>query len=226
MLKQKGYQVLRENILEMKSKMNGENIRLGNKTIFTRPHFLSEEDWQELFDFRINEFRDQDHLKSTFLNANHSEKTAIINTFILNNSKELWEESLIDIGIRNFLNHAISVQREYHMNLFSQTYQDNISFYDGYFRTIQLILNHLDTYKDNIKYIEYLDLHLTNDEKILIFMNVARGGDMTVKMREQLKKYNILESLSNNKYSLLIPFNNDSDENYLYHINKMLSVKD
>lgn len=189
-----------------KKAQNSSNL-FGEKILITNPECLNDEIWKKFFaEADGNKYKDFKILKKKFLNADQESRHKILDEDIYQEYNEEYESLLKEIFMKYFYLQSEEYYSIYYAHL-SKPYLDKyIVFFDSYYRSISMILKHIDSIKDNQFYSDYFIDNLTTHEKIMIWVAVA-ARRFRKESRERIKKISLLDSISDIKGIRVAPTN-------------------
>lgn len=217
-----GYNILSYFLKKIRQNLNNRLAEFGRRIFIYHPELISDADYKSIYKhFNDEIYSDYHKLKNIFINSNLEDRDEIFQNGMLQyqmDDDESFENAMRRIGISNF--YAIPVNKDFRFynNSINELIKANTSFFDGYFKTLELILNHIHHNNDEAFYINYLRGNLTTIEKAIIFLYLG-----TYRNKEHMNgliiKYELLDDLAT---VVGIKIGSPTKDEYIEHIHKYL----
>ncbi len=220
---EKGFAILEYVFAEMISKAEKSTKIFGKQILLLNPECLDDEIWIKLYnEVKKQEYKDFTIFKDTFLMADEGSRKIIFDRDFDHEFYERYEsEDLDNILSEIFMKYFYDQSNEYFFKYYNHItrpfFNKHIVFFDSYFRSISMILKHIDSNKDNEFYLEYFKDNLTTHEQLIIWLAVA-SKRFSTESQKRIKKFNLLSTISTIKGIKIAPTND-----YNKHIIQRLS---
>jgi hypothetical protein len=123
---------------------------------------------------------------------------------------------LSEIFMKYFYDQSDEYYSQYYNYITRPFFNKHVVFFDSYFRSISMMLKHIDSIKDNEFYIEYFTDNLTTYERLIIWFAVA-SKRFSDESRGRIKKINLLSTISTIKGIKIAP-TNDYDKHIIQRL--------
>jgi hypothetical protein len=219
---EKGFAILEYIVAEMISKAEKASKSFGKQILLKNPQCLDDEIWNKLYrEVKKQEYQDLAIFKDVFLMADEENRKIIYDRDF---DHEYYEYShsddfvniLSEIFMKYFYDQSDEYYSQYYNYITRPFFNKHVVFFDSYFRSISMILKHIDSIKDNDFYIEYFTDNLTTHERLIIWSAIA-SKRFSNESRSRIKKFNLLNIISTIKGIKIAP-----TDNYDKHINQRL----
>lgn len=220
---EKGFAILDYIVAEMVNKAEKSSKIFGREILLFNPEYLDDEIWIKLYkEVKKKEYLDVNTLKDTFLMADvENRKTIYYRDFDHDYYESYQSEDLDKILSEIFMKYFYDQSDEYYLKYYNYITRPflnkHVVFFDSYYRSISMILKHIDSIQDNKFYLEYFIDNLTTHERLIIWFAVA-SKRFSIESRERIKKFNLLSTISTIKGIKIAPTND-----YNKHIIQRLS---
>jgi hypothetical protein len=219
-----GYNILTLFIKKIRRNLERQTSDVGRKIFITHPEVIPDSDYKRIYPHFDDEiFINPQKVKEAFLNTQPQDREDIFSNGLLQyqmHDGESFENGLREIALSNFY----KVPAKNHLNFYYGGFRDlmnsNASFFDGYFKTLELILNHIHQNNNDVFYINYLKGNLTTIEKSIIFLYLGCFKNKP-QMNGLIIKYGILDDLS---YVRGVKIGNPTAAEFLEHIKNHLKT--
>lgn len=153
--------------------------------------------------------------KSDYLQADYDERYRIFNY----DTNDNFNEVVKNLIISKFYSLPTVHIRGFYQNIISDLVRGNTSFFDGYFKTLDLIMNHIEQSDNPQFYIDFLKGNLTASEKIIMLLYVGSYKNNT-SLEKKITKFEIMESLVSIKG---IKIGSITEDEYKSHIKILMN---
>jgi hypothetical protein len=219
----KGFAILEYIVAEMINKAERSSIIFGRQILLLNPECLDDEIWAKLYkEVKKQEYQELTIFKDVFLMANEENRKIIYDRDFDHEYYEAFQSDdlaniLSEIFMKYFYDQSDEYYSQYYNYITKPFLNKYIIFFDSYYRSISMILKHIDSNKNNEFYLEYFIDNLTTHERLIIWFAVAskRFGDES---RGRIKKFNLLSTISTIKGIKIAP-----TDDYNKHIIQRLS---
>lgn len=214
-----GYNVLSYFTNKIDKNINAKMIFFSKRMFLNCPEVFSDLDFEVIFDHVSSRevFPTYTKFKEDYLKADYHERYRIF--AFHSDSEESLSATLKELIITKFYSLPISNVRGFYQNVLAELIKENSSFFDGYFKTLNLIMDHIDKMENSEFYISFLKGNLTTSEKIIILLYVGSYNNNT-DLEKKIYKHEIVNSLINVKG---VKIGNITEEDYKEHIQKLLT---
>jgi hypothetical protein len=220
---EKGFAILEYIVTEMISKAEKSSIVFGRQILILNPECLDDEIWIKLYkEVEKKEYPNLTIFKDVFLKADEENRKIIYDQdfdheFYENLQSDDLNNILSEIFMKYFYDQSDEYYSQYYNHITRPILNKHFVFFDSYYRSISMILKHIDSIKDNEFYLEYFIDNLTTHELLIIWFAVAskRFGNES---RGRIKKFDLLSKISTLKGIKIAPTND-----YNKHIIQRLS---
>lgn len=216
--KESGYAILDYIIDEINKTHPKHNPMFGRYIILINPECLSDDMWKLFFNEIDGEkYVSFESLKNEFLNANNDTRNKILSEDIVDiqyNSQ--YDNFILKVFTTYFYEQSQEFYDTYYSYVVDRFFKKYIIFFDGYYKSIAMILKHIDSITDNKFYVDYLIDNLTTYEKVIIWLAASKKR-FGVDSSKRILKFGILESLND-----LTGIQAVYVRNYYDHISKRL----
>ncbi len=214
--REKGYAIL-DYIIEEIDKTHNLNSKIfGEYILINNPECLSDEIWNVFYkQLEESVFESSNVLKREFINADLNYREEIVNDKVSYNDigkNEIFTNLEREIFNLYFYKQDNAFFDIYYNHIYIKFFDKYKVFFDAYFKSVSMILKHIDSAEKPEFYKDYLNDNLTNFEKTIIWMAASdhRFGKLS---RERIFKFDILLALENTK-----GINAVENTNYYPHI--------
>lgn len=219
---EKGFAILEYIIAEMTSKAEKSSKIFGKQILLLNPECLDDEIWIKLYkEVKKQEYQNLTIFKDVFLKADEEKRKTIYmqdfdHEYYENFQSDDLDNILSEIFMKSFYDQSDEYYSRYYSYITKPFLNKHIVFFDSYYRSIAMILKHIDSIKDNEFYLEYFIDNLTTHEVLIIWFAVAskRFGNES---RRRIKKFNLLSKISTLKGIKIAP-TNDYDKHIIQRL--------
>lgn len=213
-----GYNILTYFLKVIRRNLEKEISSVGRNMFIKYPELIPDSDYERIYPhFNDEIFINSKKVKEEFLKKPIEEREYIFSEGLLEFQMfdgESFEHALKEIAKVNFYNVPTKNHLHFYFRSFKELLNSNTSFFDGYFKTLELIINHIHKNDNDEFYINYLKGNLTTIEKILIFLYLGCYKHKP-NLNSLIIKYEILNDLSS---VVGIKIGNPTKDEYLEHI--------
>lgn len=216
--KESGFAILDYIIDEINKNHPKYNSMFGRYIVLTNPECLSDDMWKLFFnEIDGNKYNSFESLKKEFINGNNNQRNKILSEDVVDIQYNTgYDDFILKIFTTYFYEQSQEFYDTYYNYIINRFFQKYIIFFDGYYKSISMILKHIDSITDNKFYLDYLIDNLTTYEKVIIWL-AASMRRFSKDSSRRILKFGILESLNN-----LTGIQAVYVTNYYEHISKRL----
>lgn len=216
----KGYAILEYIVGEVNKKNTYHSSLFGKNILLTNPSCLNDNIWEKIYnEIDGNKFKNWKEVKKKFLESDENERELIINDIT---KYEEYDDEFFKIKIEifntYFYDQSLDFFNKYYNYSFKKLFSSYIVFFDSYYRSIKMIMKHIDSIENVEFYKNYLNDNLTTYEKLIIWMAIS-SGKFGVESKQRILKFEILSTLNNVQGIKAV-----RNPNYYEHIKKILNA--
>jgi len=219
-----GYNILTFFLKQIRRNLEKQTPTNGRNIFITHPELIPDSDYKRIYPHFDDEmFINPQKVKEAFLNSLPENREDIFSNGLLQfqmHNGESFENGLREIALSNFYKVPAKTHLNFYYSGFKDLLNSNASFFDGYFKTLELILNHIHQNNDDIFYVNYLKGNITTIEKSIIFLYLGCFKNKP-QMNDLIIKYGILDDLSSVRG---VKIGKPSVVEYLEHIKSHLKT--
>ncbi|WPR70742.1 hypothetical protein SLW70_12480 [Flavobacterium sp. NG2] len=220
---EKGYTILQYIVSETVSKAEKSSILFGIQILIFNPEIIADEIWIKLYkEVKKKAYPDFTIFKNAFLLADEESRKLIYERDFDHEFYEYSQYKDLDIILSEiFMKYFYEQSDEYYLKYYNYITKPFLNkyyvFFDSYYRSISMILKHIDSIEDNKFYLEYFIDSLTTYELLLIWFAVA-SKRFSDESRQRIKKFNLLSTITTIKGIKIAP-SNDYGKHIIQRLN-------
>jgi hypothetical protein len=179
----KSYETLKYLVTKLSNEIETKCVGLGRKLLCNMPEKIDSLYYEKILQAKYSNYftdftSEIEALRTDLININENERWEVIKKYVggVGSESEKQHAALRTLGSVYF--YKIEFE-EFRSDIYSSVFylNDNNygSFYDGYFKNLQFIIDFIQQSKSYTTYTEYLIAQLTRYEKVFIFYYLASG---------------------------------------------------
>lgn len=212
-----GYSILSYFLKRIRKNISIDMEGFSKKLFLNNPDVFTDGDFDEMYKHIVYEniFPTLEEFKSGYLQGDKDEKYRIFE-YDTNDNFDVTIKKLI---ISKFYDLPITHIRGFYYKIISELVRENTSFFDGYFKTLDLIMDHIEKSDSAEFYINFLKGNLTTSEKIIILLYVGSYKNNTY-LEKKIFKFGIINSLI---YVRGVKIGDVTEDEYKKHIKALMN---